>query len=156
MRWGVVRGVLVFTPILLSHGEGHIVNTASLAGLLSGVGQAVYAVSKHGVVALSETLHRERTSEEQEKKATTKFVMSCARPKTHENACDRSGSLSRMSLSIFSRVEIPPFGKGGSGGILRWIRSDKSPSIPLFQRGKSESLLSPGENRQPRMGEGWG
>ena len=61
--WGVVHGVRVFTPILLSQGgEGHIVNTASLAGLLSGVGQAVYAVSKHGVVALSETLHRELTT----------------------------------------------------------------------------------------------
>ncbi len=61
--WGVVHGVRVFTPILLSQGgEGHIVNTASLAGLLSGVGQAVYAVSKHGVVALSETLHRELTN----------------------------------------------------------------------------------------------
>ena len=60
--------------------------------------------------------------------------------------------LSHPRLSIFPTGLVPPFGKGGSGGISRWIRSDKSPSIPLFQRGKSESLLSPGENRQPHPG----
>jgi NAD(P)-dependent dehydrogenase (short-subunit alcohol dehydrogenase family) len=57
---GVIHGVRVLTPILLSHGgEGHIVNTASLAGLLSRPGAAAYNVSKHGVVALSETLYHE-------------------------------------------------------------------------------------------------
>ena len=58
--WGVIHGVRVFTPILLGQGgEGHIVNTASLAGLLSGGGAATYNVSKHGVVTLSETMHQE-------------------------------------------------------------------------------------------------
>lgn len=58
--WGVVHGVRVFTPIMLSQGgEGHIVNTASLAGLTSGPGGAIYNVSKHGVVTLSETLYHE-------------------------------------------------------------------------------------------------
>ena len=58
--WGVIHGVRVFTPILLSQGgEGHIVNTASLAGLFSGPGQAIYNVSKLGVVTLSETLYHE-------------------------------------------------------------------------------------------------
>src|ERR1700687_6002094 len=60
--WGVIHGVRVFTPLLLSHGgEGHIVNTASMAGMISGPGTAVYTVSKFGVVALSETLHHELT-----------------------------------------------------------------------------------------------
>lgn len=58
--WGVIHGVRVFTPILLAQGgEAHIVNTASLAGLFSGPGQAIYNVTKHGVVTLSETLHQE-------------------------------------------------------------------------------------------------
>jgi NAD(P)-dependent dehydrogenase (short-subunit alcohol dehydrogenase family) len=58
--WGVIHGVRVFTPILLSQGgEGHIVNTASMAGLIAGPGMAAYNVSKFGVVAISETLHRE-------------------------------------------------------------------------------------------------
>ncbi len=59
--WGVIHGVRVFTPILLAQNEGHIVNTASLAGMLSGPGMATYNVSKFGVVTLSETLHHELT-----------------------------------------------------------------------------------------------
>jgi NAD(P)-dependent dehydrogenase (short-subunit alcohol dehydrogenase family) len=55
--WGVIHGVRVFTPLLLAHGEaGHIVNTASVAGLVNPQMMAVYNVSKHGVVSLSETL----------------------------------------------------------------------------------------------------
>jgi NAD(P)-dependent dehydrogenase (short-subunit alcohol dehydrogenase family) len=58
--WGVIHGVRVFLPLLLAQGgEGHIVNTASMAGVVSAPGMAIYNVSKHGVVALSETLHHE-------------------------------------------------------------------------------------------------
>ena len=56
--WGVVYGVHAFVPRMLAAGEeGHVVNTASMAGLLGGEG--IYGVSKHGVVALSESLHRQ-------------------------------------------------------------------------------------------------
>jgi len=52
---GVVYGVETFTPLLLSHGEGgHFVNTASMAGLLSGPGMEPYSATKFAVVALSE------------------------------------------------------------------------------------------------------
>src|SRR5487761_2275432 len=58
--WGVIHGVRVFTPIMLAQGsEGHIVNTASVAGLLSPPGMGIYSVSKHAVVALSECLHQD-------------------------------------------------------------------------------------------------
>lgn len=57
---GVVHGVRSFVPPMLEHGEeGHVVNTASIAGMLSGAGQGIYCVSKHGVVALSEVLYHE-------------------------------------------------------------------------------------------------
>ena len=56
---GVVHGVRAFTPLLLEQGEGHIVNTASMAGLISGAGNALYGVTKHAVVALSEALFNE-------------------------------------------------------------------------------------------------
>lgn len=57
---GVAHGVRVFTPLMLAQGgEGHIVNTASVAGLVSAQMMAAYNVSKHGVVALSETLHHD-------------------------------------------------------------------------------------------------
>src|SRR5437763_7054294 len=63
--WGVIHGVRAFVPRLLARSEGHIVNTASVAGLINPPGTAAYNVSKHAVVALSETLHhdlRERQS----------------------------------------------------------------------------------------------
>jgi NAD(P)-dependent dehydrogenase (short-subunit alcohol dehydrogenase family) len=58
--WGVIHGVRVFTPIMLKQGtEGHIVNTASVAGLLSPPTMGVYCVSKHAVVTLSECLFQD-------------------------------------------------------------------------------------------------
>jgi NAD(P)-dependent dehydrogenase (short-subunit alcohol dehydrogenase family) len=54
--WGVVHGVRAFLPVLLAQGEGHIVNTASMAGLSPGAG-AAYDASKHAVVALSDDLY---------------------------------------------------------------------------------------------------
>ena len=63
--WGVVHGVRAFVPRLLAQNEGHVVNTASVAGLISPPGMGAYNVTKHAVVALSETLQhdlRERGS----------------------------------------------------------------------------------------------
>jgi NAD(P)-dependent dehydrogenase (short-subunit alcohol dehydrogenase family) len=54
--FGVVHGVRAFLPTLLAQGEGHIVNTASMAGLIPGAG-AAYDASKHAVVAISEDLY---------------------------------------------------------------------------------------------------
>ncbi|MCD9623323.1 SDR family NAD(P)-dependent oxidoreductase [Rhabdothermincola salaria] len=54
--WGVIHGVRTFLPHLLEQGEGHIVNTASVAGLYSAPFMGPYNVSKYGVVSLSETL----------------------------------------------------------------------------------------------------
>ncbi len=57
---GVVNGVHTFMPIMLEQGtEAHIVNTASLAGLIINSVNALYGVAKHAVVALSESLHAE-------------------------------------------------------------------------------------------------
>jgi NAD(P)-dependent dehydrogenase (short-subunit alcohol dehydrogenase family) len=57
--WGVIHGIRTFVPRLLAQGEGHVVNTASVAGLTSAPFMGVYNVTKHGVVTLSETLARE-------------------------------------------------------------------------------------------------
>jgi NAD(P)-dependent dehydrogenase (short-subunit alcohol dehydrogenase family) len=55
---GVIHGVRSFVPIMLEQGdEGHVVNTASMAGLIPGSG--IYGVTKHAVVALSESLFNE-------------------------------------------------------------------------------------------------
>ena len=63
--WGVVHGVRVFTPLMLEQMNkdpeysGYIVNSASIAGLLSPPNMGVYNVSKHAVVTLSETLYHD-------------------------------------------------------------------------------------------------
>jgi NAD(P)-dependent dehydrogenase (short-subunit alcohol dehydrogenase family) len=58
--WGVIHGIRAFVPRMLEqYTEGHIVNTASMAGLTSGPGLGIYKVTKHGVVTLSETLYHE-------------------------------------------------------------------------------------------------
>ncbi len=60
--WGVIHGVRVFVPIMRAQDtEGHIVNTASLAGLVSVPWMGIYNVTKHAIVTLSETLHHELT-----------------------------------------------------------------------------------------------
>jgi NAD(P)-dependent dehydrogenase (short-subunit alcohol dehydrogenase family) len=64
--WGVIHGVRAFTPRLIAQNEGHIVNTASVAGLSSPPGSGAYNVTKHAVVTLSESLYhdlRERGSD---------------------------------------------------------------------------------------------
>ena len=63
--WGVIHGVRIFTKLMLECAkkdaayEGHIVNTASMAGLLNAPAMGVYNVSKHAVVSLSETLYQD-------------------------------------------------------------------------------------------------
>ena len=57
--WSVIHGVRAFAPLLTAQGEGHIVNTASTAGLQANAGIGPYNVAKFGVVAVSETLRLE-------------------------------------------------------------------------------------------------
>jgi NAD(P)-dependent dehydrogenase (short-subunit alcohol dehydrogenase family) len=58
--WGVINGVRTFAPIMLERGEeGHIVNTASVAGLIVGGGASAYTTSKYAVVGLTEGLYYE-------------------------------------------------------------------------------------------------
>ena len=62
---GVAHGVRVFTPMMLAAAkadpayQGHIVNTASMAGLLNAPNMGIYNVSKHAVVSMSETLYQD-------------------------------------------------------------------------------------------------
>ncbi len=54
--WGVIHGVKAFLPLLLEQGEGHIVNTASMGGLISGPPEGLYCTTKFAIVGLSESL----------------------------------------------------------------------------------------------------
>ncbi len=59
---GVVHGVYAAYPLMLRQGHGHLVNTASLAGLVPGPGLAPYSAAKHAVVGLSLSLRAEGAS----------------------------------------------------------------------------------------------
>jgi NAD(P)-dependent dehydrogenase (short-subunit alcohol dehydrogenase family) len=63
--WGVIHGARSFVPRLIARGAGQVINTASVAGIINPPGSAAYNVTKHAVVAFSETLYhdlRERGS----------------------------------------------------------------------------------------------
>ena len=63
--WGVIHGVRLFVPMMLEAASkdpawrGHVTNTASMAGLLTPPNMGIYNVSKHAVVALTETLYQD-------------------------------------------------------------------------------------------------
>ena len=54
--YGVIHGVRAFLPLLVAQGEGHIVNTASMGGLISGPPEGLYTTTKFAIVGLSEAL----------------------------------------------------------------------------------------------------
>jgi NAD(P)-dependent dehydrogenase (short-subunit alcohol dehydrogenase family) len=57
--WSVIHGIRAFVPRLVDQKEGHVVNTASIAGLIAAPGMAAYAATKHGVVGISECLYHD-------------------------------------------------------------------------------------------------
>ncbi|MEM7467111.1 MAG: SDR family NAD(P)-dependent oxidoreductase [Pseudomonadota bacterium] len=62
---GVIHGINAFVPRMLASGEeGHVVNTASIGGLIAGLALPAYSVSKHAVVALSECLYNDLAREQ--------------------------------------------------------------------------------------------
>ncbi len=62
--WGVIHGISAFVPLLVEQGEGHVVNTASIAGLTTAPFIGPYNATKQAVVAMSETLFRDLQAEE--------------------------------------------------------------------------------------------
>src|SRR5262249_55223545 len=97
--WGVIHGVRIFVPIMMAQDtECHIVNTASMAGLLSGPGLGPYKVTKHGVVTLSETLYHELA----ERGAKVKVSVLCpgiVNTRILESARNRPGRLATTEPS---------------------------------------------------------
>ncbi len=58
-QWGVIHGVSTFVPLLMEQGEGHVVNTASIAGLTTTAFLGPYHATKFAVVAMSEVLYKD-------------------------------------------------------------------------------------------------
>lgn len=58
-QWSVIHGIRAFVPKMIAQGEGHVVNTASIAGTITAAGMGPYCAAKHAVVAMSECLHHD-------------------------------------------------------------------------------------------------
>ncbi|MGI8755306.1 MAG: SDR family NAD(P)-dependent oxidoreductase [Acidimicrobiales bacterium] len=89
--WGVIHGVRTFTPLLLEQGEGHIVNTASMAGLTSPPFMGVYNVTKHAVVTLSETLFADLAMAGATSVGVSVLCPGWVRTRIHESGRNRPG-----------------------------------------------------------------
>jgi NAD(P)-dependent dehydrogenase (short-subunit alcohol dehydrogenase family) len=91
--YGVVNGVRSFTPLMVEQGEGHIVNTASMAGLSSPPFMGVYNVSKHAVVTLSETLYGDLALAGAEGVGVSVLCPGWVQTRIHEAGRNRPGSV---------------------------------------------------------------
>jgi NAD(P)-dependent dehydrogenase (short-subunit alcohol dehydrogenase family) len=103
--WGVIHGVRVFAPHLVKQNEGHIVNTASMAGLISAPGLGAYNVSKHGVVTLSETLWSELRGEGSEVSVSV-LCPGFVNTRIHESERNRPSGLQEAASAPSSEEEL--------------------------------------------------
>jgi len=139
--WGVLHGVRAFVPIMLKQdSEGHIVNTASVAGLLSAPFAATYCVAKHGVVTLSESLHRELA----QVGSKVKVSVLCPawvktqlmdgdrnRPRELQNASDQATLQATMMNEVFRQLVASGTDPGKIGDIVvDAIRDEKFYILP--------------------------
>lgn len=126
--WGVIHGVRTFTPLLIEQGEGHIVNTASMAGLISAPYMAAYTVSKHAVVALSETLFSDLHL------TAWQSVCRCSAPGGCGPASTKRGATGPWVLAVRPRraspkasATLPPPSSPGASTPPRWPRPSSTP-----------------------------
>ena len=122
--WGVIHGIRTFVPRMLAQGdECHIVNTASILGLVGGSGEGIYKVSKHGVVVLSETLADELA----EKEANIQVHVLCpgwVRTGILESSRNRPDALQNPKVETPSRQETI----GGSRNVRAEMEAGMSPA----------------------------
>lgn len=122
--WGVIHGVRTFTPLIIASGGGHVVNTASMAGLTSNPGMAPYNVSKHGVVTLSETMAVELRMTHPEVGVSV-LCPGWVRTRIHEADRNRPGGPDGPG--------VPPDGEGAAGlaalraMVEQWIEEGLDP-----------------------------
>jgi NAD(P)-dependent dehydrogenase (short-subunit alcohol dehydrogenase family) len=156
--WGVIHGVSVFVPQMLAQGdECHIVNTASVAGLMSVPMTSAYHVTKHGVVTLSESLSQELA---QQKAKLGVSVLCPAFVSTNLHEADRNRptefkDASPMPAQMQAAIKqgVTALVTGGkppsviAEAVLRAIRADQlyvltHPEVAATVRARMERLLA--------------
>jgi NAD(P)-dependent dehydrogenase (short-subunit alcohol dehydrogenase family) len=116
--WGVIHGLRAFLPGMLAHGEaGHVVNTASMAGLFAAPTMGPYCASKFAVVAISETLQQEMAM------AASQIGVSVLCPgvvstRIHQAERNRPGRQSKIVYDPDSRFGVDAGNAGAPGNAL--------------------------------------
>ena len=91
--WGVVHGIRTFVPAMIAQGEGHVVNTASIAGMITTLAFGPYCATKHAVVALSECLHHDLQTFAEGKVKVSVLCPGFVKTRIHESERNRPESL---------------------------------------------------------------
>ena len=151
--WGVVHGVETFVPRLLVRGAGgHIVNTASMAGLVGMRWLGVYCASKFAVVGLSEALHREL--------AEHGIGVSVLCPMIVETKINENSIRNRPAALRNSREAAVPEGAAMMGSVIgpeevarRVVRGIERKDLYIFTHPEQRAILQRRAARQDRMFE---
>ena len=151
--WGVVHGVETFVPRLLARGAGgHIVNTASMAGLVGMRWLGVYSASKFAVVGLTEALHREL--------AEHGIGVSVLCPMIVETKINENSVRNRPAALRNPGEPVVPEGAAMAGSIIspeevaaRVVRGIERKDLYIFTHPEQRAILQRRAARQDRMFE---
>ena len=119
--WGVINGVRGFTPMMLDEArrnpafQGHIVNTASMAGLLTPPNMGIYNVSKHAVVALTETLYQDLRLVTDQISASVLCPYFVATGISHSER-NRTDGVTPTEMTASQRISMAQIGKAVNSG----------------------------------------
>jgi len=142
--WGVIHGVRTFVPLMLKQAdECHIVNTASMAGLVSGPALGIYKVTKHAVVSLSETLYCELAVMRSKIKVS---VLCPAGVNTRVMDSERNRPI-ELQNSLASESEHPVVAQANEM-LRQLVESGMSPSHRSGSEGITPSRRAPPNNGQ--------
>ncbi|PQV50800.1 SDR family oxidoreductase [Paraburkholderia sp. BL21I4N1] len=123
---GVAHGVRVFTPIMLAQNEpAHIVNTASVAGLLSPPAMGIYNASKHAVVSLTETLYHD-----------LQLAQAAQMTQAAEAGQATQGAGSHVSCSLLCPAFVPTGIANAERARPATLRNDSGPTRSQIAAGK--------------------
>ena len=137
--WGVIHGVSVFLPLLRANPNGgHMINTASVGGLVTMPRLGAYAVTKYGIVALSETLAQEL---EQERSRVGVTVLCPGPTRTNIKSSSRNRPPARGSGAL-ADVDLEASEFGASA---RWLSPDEVGQIVVsaVERGELYAFTHP-------------
>jgi NAD(P)-dependent dehydrogenase (short-subunit alcohol dehydrogenase family) len=165
--WGVIHGIRFFVPRMIEQDtEGYIVNTASVAGLLTPPLQGAYNVSKHGVVALSETLNHELTMRQTKLKVSVLCpgfvnteVLYCDRNRPEDLKNDPAEIKAHPEYDAYIKNYVQQIKTGLNPNrvaelVFNAIRDEKfyihtHDELKKFMQGRMEDILSETKSRTP-------